>query len=381
MKLKLIEHAISMLIVISAFVALSVVTQKADIARKAVSIKSIEPFLRLDFLDINNPSHRALLKESLDIFYPDSTARNDSLMLAIENYRQEQFTSSARKSGTAERGLVPSKILKLSNVYLQFILVYLIVMFLSYHAAQSLAIFRFVRTKQRRSSYLTELSEHFTHSTSLGRNLKFYVNVFVLLMKALLKGIMYAVLFAPAYVIGYSVKSTFDTGSIIFMIALGVISNGLLINYANKFYTFLESESRKGYVESALVKNMNASYVWGATDGISYRTVLLPKLAASGLTSHVFSHIYLNARNQYLPSLKEFASFLITGLIIIEMALNIQGHLGYELLQNIFYRDYVVVMAILVAIFLIVKGTEIVVDVWMFREARKYENDERGIAK
>ena len=374
MKLKLIEHIASIMIVISAFAALLFMIQKVDLAHNAVRTKTIEPYLHLNFLDINNPEHRALLKETLDIFYPESTSKNDSLIQALENFRQEQFTNVANKTGATERGFSTAKFLRLSNMYLQFILIYLIVMGLSYHAAQSLAIMRFVRMKQRRSSYIAELFERFSRSTSLGRSLKFYGNAFLLLMKALGKGIVYAVLFAPAYVIGYSLKSTIDTSSSLFMIALGVISNGLLINYSNKFYAFLVTESKKGYVETALVKNLNASYKLGTTDGISYRTLFIPKSAMKELQSHVFSHIYLNARYQYLPSLKEFASFLITGLIIIEMALNIQGHLGYELLQNIFYRDYVVVMAILVAIFLVVKGTEIAVDVWTFQESRKYEN-------
>ena len=95
--------------------------------------------------------------------------------------------------------------------------------------------------------------------------------------------------------------------------------------------------------------------------------------------SHVFQHIYLNARYQFHPTLKEHASFLITGLVIIEMALNIQGHLGYELLQNILYRDYVVVMTIICAIYLVVKGTEIVVDSWTYFETRKYENRAEGL--
>ena len=90
--------------------------------------------------------------------------------------------------------------------------------------------------------------------------------------------------------------------------------------------------------------------------------------------SHIFQHIYLNARYQYILTLKEQASFLITGLIIIEMALNIHGHLCYELLQNILYKQYDMVLTILLGIFLVVKLTEIVVDMWMDREAQKFEN-------
>jgi ABC-type transport system involved in multi-copper enzyme maturation permease subunit len=155
------------------------------------------------------------------------------------------------------------------------------------------------------------------------------------------------------------------------MIILAIISNGLLVNYANKFFTFLVSENRKGYVQTAVVKNLNDSYEWGTPDGVSYWSVLRPH---SLFGSHVFKHIYLNARYQFLITLKEHASFLITGLIIIEMALNIQGHLGYEMLQNILYKEYDVVVSIILGIFFIVKATEIVVDGWFYIESKKYEN-------
>jgi ABC-type dipeptide/oligopeptide/nickel transport system permease component len=82
----------------------------------------------------------------------------------------------------------------------------------------------------------------------------------------------------------------------------------------------------------------------------------------------------MNARYQYIPTIKEQASFMITGLIIIEMALNIQGRLGYELLQNVLYRDYQVAAFIVLAIFAVVKVTEIVVDLWHQRESRRFEN-------
>ena len=90
--------------------------------------------------------------------------------------------------------------------------------------------------------------------------------------------------------------------------------------------------------------------------------------------SHILNHIYMNARFQYLPAVKEQASFLITGLIIAEMALNIQGHLGYEMMQRILDREYDVVLVIAFGIFLLVKITDIVVDWKGARESSKYEN-------
>jgi hypothetical protein len=188
---------------------------------------------------------------------------------------------------------------------------------------------------------------------------------------ATMKGVLFLALFSPAYVVAYSLKSTFDTDSILFMIVLGVVSNGLLVTYANKFFTLLVHESRKGYVETAIVKNLNATYGWRTATGISLRSLLAPRKAFPG---HVLHHLFLNARYQYIPTMKEHASFLISGLIIIEMALNIQGHISYELLQQMLYRHYDVAIIIMAGIFLLVKATEVIVDAWSFAESRRVDN-------
>jgi hypothetical protein len=193
----------------------------------------------------------------------------------------------------------------------------------------------------------------------------------VRLLWAPVAAIAHLVLFSPAYVIAYSIRTEFSTDTLPFMILLGVVSNGLLVTYANKFYTFLVAESRKGYVETALAKNLHGSYDRHAPDGISLRAILRPGKRFGG---HVFEHIFRNARYQYLATIKEQASFLITGLIIIEMALNIHGHLSYEMLRQMLYRNYAIVIAIVLGIFYAVKLTEIVTDWLVHRESLRYAN-------
>jgi hypothetical protein len=367
MKSRLPEHTLSIILVALAFTVLVVLVRSTEEETRAARTSTLEPYLQLDFMDFGNPLHRALFRESLDIFYPDRIAANDSLMRALERYRQEQFTSEEYKTGGEERVLTWGKAVELGGMFLQFAIVYVIVMFLSYHAAQSMAIVRFVNTRANRRSSIARLFVHLTDPRM--RDPVWYRAVFVLLLTSIAVFLGFAVLFAPAYVIAYSIRSGFDAGSYPFMILLAVISNGLLITRANRFYTFLLAEHRKGYVQTAVVKNLSDSYHWG--EGFPYRAVLSP---GKILPSHVFRHVFLNAHHQYLPSLKEHASFLITGLIIIEMALNIQGHLGYELLQNILYRRYDVAATIIVGIFVIVKVTDIVIDAWVLRETHKYEN-------
>jgi len=52
------------------------------------------------------------------------------------------------------------------------------------------------------------------------------------------------------------------------------------------------------------------------------------------------------------------------------MALNIHGHLSYELLRQLLYKNYDVVIIILGGIFYLVKGTEIFTD-WVKDKAEK----------
>jgi len=154
------------------------------------------------------------------------------------------------------------------------------------------------------------------------------------------------------------------------MILLAVISNGLLITYTQKYFTYLVQESRKGYVQTAIVKSLKHDYRFNRENGIPLHALFRLKKRFPG---HVFEQIYENVRFQYLQTLKEQASYLISGLIIIEMALNIQGHLCYELMQQILYKNLSLVLFILFGIFLIVKLTEIIIDRLVFKQQRRLD--------
>ncbi len=372
MKPKLIEHLLSLLLVGALFILLIVVFQKEKPAPLTFN-PEIAQFLQIPNLDFTNPLHRELLKETFEYFYPDNPAYGDSVLQTIDRYRQERIDRLTRQE-TAAVGLSWRKFVQLLRMYIEFIFAYLLVLVLTYYGVQTLAVWRFVKMKQGRESYLAELV-NFLRQHSLPRRrsalVKYMVHAAGLLGISLAKGVAYMVLFSPAYVIAYSFKTRFDTDSFVFMIILGVISNALLITYAQKFYTFLVGESRKGYVETAIVKNLKNSYSHAGKNGIPLKAIFAWRKNFPG---HVFQHIFINARYQYLSTFKEQASFLISGLVIIEMALNIHGHLFYEMLQNILYKQYDVVLAIVLGIFVVVKATEIFTDYWQYIEARKYEN-------
>lgn len=373
MKRWVIDHLASVALVLVAFAVLFAITRKEETPATSQQRELIAPYLSLKALDAADPLHRALLTETFSVFYPDSPERADTLLRALDANREEQFTTLALKTGVEAPGLTWAKAARLAPMYLNFLLVYVIVLALTYYGAHTAGVYRFVRMKQRRDPPLREFRRRFSSALSdrSGRSrAKQLLSALPYLGAALLKGVAYALLFAPSYVIAYSFKTNIETDSYLVMVLLAVISNGLLVSYANKFTTLLVHESRKGYVETAMVKNLHSSYAWNRPEGISVSAVLSFR---KRFPSHVFGHVYSNAHFQYIRTVKEQAAFVVTGLVIIEMALNIQNHLCYELLQTVLYKDYAVAAAIIFAIFLAVKGTEIGVDGWFRHEAKKYD--------
>jgi hypothetical protein len=367
---KIIGHSIALVLVGIVFVLLSFLLTRPSAGPLTSTGILVQQYAGADFVDWNDPAQRALFKDVWILYHPGQAAKGDSLLAAIVNVYNSKAGLTERKLHKTELSF-QQKVLRLGPMYFNFIIVYLIVLIFSYYAAQTFGIWRFVQMKRGRSSYLQLLYAEFRQGPHFKGFYLWMLRCGKLLGLTLIKGIIYLILFAPAYVVAYAFKTRFDTDSILFMIVLGAFSNGLLITYTQKFFAFLVNESRKGYVQTALVKNLRHSYDYHSADGVPLSAILRFKKVFPG---HVFGHIYSNARYQYLPALKEQASFLITGLIIIEMALNIQNHLCYDLLQNLLYQDYISVLIASFGIFLIIKSTEIAADVLYLRETQRYEN-------
>jgi len=353
MKPKLIEHFLSIAFV-TIVLLVALVAVRAGVTATATKESSrLNAYGDLSFVDYSNPFNKALLKDVMNVYYPDQYDSNAVIVANILATREQDLANRMQKSYIEEK-LSPQKFTQLFFMYIKFILVYIAVMLLTYYGVQTLGVLRFVNKKQA--------ALH--GKQSFGKKA---LNA----LKVIAKTFAYFILFSPAYVIAYAIRTEFDTDTVFFMAILGVISNGLLVTYMNKFYAFLVAESRKGYVDTALVKNLHDSYSQHDANGISYKQIVRPVKKFDG---HVFNHIFTNARYQYLSTIKEQASFLISGLVIIEMALNIHGHLSYELLRQLMYKNYDIVIVIVLGIFYTVKATEIFVDWLMYREAVKYEN-------
>jgi hypothetical protein len=353
MKAKLLEHGAAVLFVTIALIAGLMVVNMLARAESTREPPALHAFGDISFVDFRNPFEVALLKDVVDLYYPGRHARNDSLISTIIQYKEKQFAAKYLDSRVTQE-LTVERFFEIAGMYVKFLLVYVLVMALTWYGVQTLASVRFVYKKGRSALPPS------TFAARLRRGIVLFVS-----------GAGVFLLFCPAYVIAYAIRTEFNTDTVVFMILLGVISNGVLITYANKFYSFLVAESRKGYVDTAIVKNCRASYRFGAADGISPGALLRPLKKFHG---HVFDHIFRNAQHQYMPTIKEQASFLISGLIIIEMALNIHGHLTYEMLRQLLYKNYSSVVVMILFIFYTVKATEVFADYMMFKSEKRLEN-------
>lgn len=352
MKTKFIEHVLSVLFVSGVLLLILFLVGGKGKAFEGGQSSEIRGLSGLEFVDTGNPFERALLKDAVNIFYPGQYEKNNAAVEEILNAREKKFRDKLQKAHVEET-LSWQKAGQLFPMYIKFLLIYVIVMLLTYYGVQTLAVWRFCSAKRKMAPTNT------------------WEQKLWLFAKRAAVGIASFVLFCPAYVIAYSLRTELNTDTLLFMAVLCVISNGLLMVYANKFYTFILSESRKGYVETAMAKNLHNSYSPHEPDGISRKAMLRIFKRFEG---HVFGHIFQNAHFQYLSTVKEQASFLITGMIITEMALNLHGYLSYEMLRQMLYRNYDIVIIIMLGIFYAVKATEIFTDYAVYKAAKKYEN-------
>lgn len=329
--------------------------------------EQIQSYLEQDFIDFDKPFQRALLHDMLRIYEPEKEAAHDSLLKAIDSYRQKQLHGYVSRHGQ-RAGLG-----NLLRMYLKFALIYILLMALIYYGVQTFAVYRFARYRQG-ASLFDELVGAIKNKPLLinGKNrLRFLGYILKTLLKMLFSALVYLMLFSPAYVLAYSIKSDFNTNSDIFILLLGLFSNGLLVTYTNKFFIFLKTESRKGYVQTARVKNLDNDYTIKKGRVLSLASLLAFRKSFAG---HVFEHIFMNARRQYISAIKEQATFLVSGLIIIEMALNIHGRFSYELLRQLLYKNYDSVIIIVAGIFYLIKLTEIFADYLLEKEEKKIAN-------
>lgn len=355
MRVKIIEHLLSIGVISVLLVGIIFILRYHEKEKETILQEELKSLLNAPISNVNNTFEKYLTYDCMDIFFPGQTDKNREIIEKFYKIKEKEFRKTITSSSAIKK-LSFHTIKEITGMYVKFFIVYLIVMVLVYYAVQTIGSLKFIIKQESIQRKIFELPEK---------------PLYIKIIFDILKNIGYLILFSPAYVIAYSIRTEFNTDTVFFMILLGIISNGLLVIYSNKFYAFLVSENRKGYVENALVKNLNSNYAISKENGISLMSIFSPVKKFRG---HIFDHIFSNARVQYLSTIKEQSAFLITGLIIIEMALNIHGHLTYELLRQLLYKNYPTVIIIIIFVFYTVKATEVFTDLIIYKENKKYEN-------
>jgi len=363
----ILEHLYSMVFVtiilwgISALLFSSTNNHSADIVEQEV-----QKYISIEGIDIHKEFDKKLLIEALALFYPMQDPKTSSVIRSLEDFGSDIMTAEDYTVSHVKEELSLSMFFKLVYMFIQFVATYAVILLLTYYAVETLGTWQFLRKKRSATSMGQKI-----RSARESKNWLLCAQLSLLLViKKALWFAAYFILFSPAYVIAYAIKTEFNTDSVLFMVLLALLSNGLVITYTHKFYTFLCAESRKGYVETARVKNLNNSYTIRNNKEFSLRAILHP---SKKFRNHVFDHIFTNARFQYTATIKEMATFLITGLIIIEMALNIHGHLSYEMLRQIHYKNYGIAITIMLFIFYAVKLTDMATDIIYFMKRKTYD--------
>ena len=83
---KYVAHLCSILFIGILFVVFFLWVRSGSQAARQQEYEAASPYVNLSSLDLNQPLHKTLLKESLRIFHPDASVQNDSLVARAQRY-------------------------------------------------------------------------------------------------------------------------------------------------------------------------------------------------------------------------------------------------------------------------------------------------------
>ncbi len=316
-------------------------------------------------LDINSYEDRIIFQESRADFF-NRTNISDELPAEIETiYSQNlEIQKNELYSNLENDELVSTIIFAL----MRFIFLFTILSILIFYLSKTLALQKILFLTEKHYFSLENITwqiekfRQFPTSSKVKRNAQLF-------FKLLLKLITLVVLFSPVYVIGYSINLKGEQISIVMAVFLGLISNGLLITSTNSFYQFLQSESKKGYVKTAKLKNLKNMFE--NDENLNWKKLFALKKV---FPNNTLNQIYINADLHFTTNFKNFSRLIITSLVIIELTLNIQSGFFYLMLKSVLFGNYKILAIVIYLTFLVVKLSDIVIEFISIRKNMKYEN-------
>jgi len=367
-KSKIIRHLAGLLIFGSLLLIVSFSnTNKRNITDRYSEVISI--FFDSG-LDINSSYDRELFEDAVTNFFSVNKKKSGSLITKLNEFIEKKFTEKELKTGSVKKTLSVEVISEIFRKFLKFILFFAIVEFLIFYLAERLASLKFYLEFNGMNKFYRLIGKFFNERKKQYYPDKLnYKQAFLLFIGALIRFTAYLVLFSPVYVVAYILKFNSENVTFIWIIIFGVFTNGVLITAINRFFQLLNSEKKRGYVETLRVKNMP---MFSENNSREMLTSLIKIKITFGET--IFSQIFESAHLQFVGSFKQISRFVITGLIIIGMALNIQSGLFYEMLQSFLSKEIDILFFILFLIFFSVKLVDVFIDLYSLKLESKYDN-------
>jgi hypothetical protein len=367
-KYEIKSHLISLAVFAVIFLLLIFVSEKSKEQNPYSEIKKL---LAIAELNEGNELDEAVFTDGIRAYYNSSPEKADSILNEYNAYKNYLLTSRESKANTDVRTLSTEVALKLTGKALVFLFYFTVIALLLFYLSESFALLKFKLEMQKVNKINKDIYELIREHKEERRAIRSFPlkKMLMLIFAAFGKVAAYLILFSPVYLVGYVFKFNYENITFIAYVLLAVFTNGVLVTSTNKFYRLLESEKTKGYVETAKIKGVKAGF--GKRDGVSLLRIFLP---VKYFGEHILTPIYKTAHLQYLSEFKEIARFQITGMIIVELALNFQNGIFYELLQSLLRKEYGILFFSLLLVFIVVKLVDIVSDYFFIKENRKYEN-------
>ncbi|NUQ80969.1 MAG: hypothetical protein HUU10_05090 [Bacteroidetes bacterium] len=341
------RHLGSLLVVSIVFFFIGMALQPLRTVNTSKPDPTIARWLSVPGIDWQDPLHQAIVADLIEAANPDSDG--EMVVRSIRRYQSDQLARGLAEN-RQQAGLVFHDPFNALRQFSEFTLLYAIVLIFSVFGAQTIGTYRFllfIRKEEQESEGWHDA----------GRTLLLFV------------------LFSPGFLVAYSLKAFWTADSWPVLVALGLLTNGSLALYSQKFLNLLLTNHHHGFIQMARVRGVNENFSPGKPDGVPWRVILSWKKSCPG---HLLHHSMLNARLDYGPTAREQAAFTVTCLIILEMALNIQGRFGYELLRQVLFRNLPDVLIMMASLFLLVRATEWVVDVQRYRKQLSMDRSASG---
>ncbi len=321
-------------------------------------------------LDINSSYDREIFSDAVTNFFSGDKKKSGNLIAKLNEFIEKKFTEKDIKTGSYKKRLSGGVISEILWKFLKFISLFAAVEFLIFYLAERLASVKFYLEVEGKNKFYRLIKRFFRErKKQFVREKLNFKQLSLLILGTLIRFTAYFVLFSPVYVVAYILKFNSENVTFLWIIIFGVFTNGVLITAVNRFFQLLNSENKRGYVETLRVKNM-PMFRRDNTGGL-IKSLLKIKI---DLGDTIFSQIFESAHLQFVGSFKQISRFVITGLIIIGMALNIQSGLFYEMLQSFLFKEFDILFFILFLIFFSVKLIDVFIDLYSLKLESKYDN-------